>query len=126
MPDPLDDRGLPADYALDPERETTPRDVKARLDAGENLLLIDCRQPHEHDLVRLDHSVLIPLPEREDHFANELAGQEDREVVVYCRSGMRSLTFVDFLRERGFTNARSMAGGINLWNTDIEPGGLTY
>ena len=126
MPNALDHRGLPADYSLDAERETTPREVKARVDAGADLLLIDCRQPHEHDLVRLENSTLVPLPEREARFDDELAGQEGREVVVYCRSGMRSLTFVDFLRGRGFTNARSMAGGINLWNTDIQPGGLTY
>lgn len=128
MPDlpSLDARGLPVGQPFDPEREITPREVKQKLDAGEAVDLIDCRLPREHDLTHIEPSRLIPLQVFAQAFDEHLAGREDRQVVVYCRSGVRSLDFVEALRARGFTNARSMAGGINLWNSDIEPGGLVY
>ena len=119
---PLDDRGLPVGYAFKPDSEITPREVKARLDAGVDFDLIDCRRLDEWQLTHIDGATLIPLQEAPSHFAQKLDGRQHREVIVHCRSGVRSLKFVDWLRASGFTNARSMAGGILLWNRDIRPG----
>lgn len=126
----LDENGLPAGYRLDPEREITPRQLKARMDAGtqpgKDLLLIDCRREDEWEITRIEGATLIPLQELPELFDDHLAGHEDDEVVVYCRSGRRSLDFVASLRRSGFTNAKSMAGGVLLWNRDINPGGPQY
>lgn len=127
---PLDDRGLPQGYRFDDQREVTPRELKARLDAGQqpgkDFLLIDCRRPDEWEITRIDGAKLIPLQELPEHFDDELAGHEEKDVIVYCRSGRRSLEFVDSLRREGFGKARSMAGGVLLWNHDINPGGPQY
>ena len=123
---PLDDRGLPPGYLYDPAREITPREVKEKMDRGENLLLIDCRRPDEWEITRIEGARLIPLQELPEHFDDELAGQEGEEVVVYCRSGRRSLDFAQSLLRSGFRNVRSMAGGILLWNRDVNPGGPQY
>ena len=56
----------------------------------------------------------------------ELKGHENEKVVVHCRSGQRSLQFAQLLRQQGFKDAKSMAGGILLWNKDINPGGPQY
>ncbi len=126
----LDEDGLPIGYRLDAEREITPRQLKARLDAGKqpgrDFLLIDCRREDEWDITRIDGATLIPLQDLPELFDDHLAGHEQDEVVVYCRSGRRSLDFVTSLRRSGFTNARSMAGGVLLWNRDINPGGPQY
>ena len=89
-------------------------------------LLIDCRRREEWEITRIDGALLIPLQELPELFDEQLAGRERAELVVYCRSGRRSLDFVASLRRCGFINARSMAGGILLWNTDINPGGPQY
>ena len=126
MPDPirpsLDDRGLPADYPLDDVREITPRQLKAKLDAAEAVHLIDCRLPAEREVTAIEPSALVPLQQLAERFDREVAPHRDEEVVVYCRSGVRSLTFVDALRRAGFERARSLAGGINLWNSDVADG----
>ncbi len=121
----LDERGLPRGCCFDPAREITPREVKARLDAKRSILLIDCRQPHEWDLTRIDGAILIPLADLPGRLG-ELEGSEDREIIVYCRSGSRSLKFLAILEDTGFNNIRSMAGGVNLWNLDIAPGNPIY
>ena len=123
---PLDDRGLPAGQPFDPAREVTPRQVKAKLDRGEPVLLIDCRRPDEWEITHIEGARLIPLQELPEHFDDELAGHEDEQVVVYCRSGRRSLEFAAMLARQGFTNVKSMAGGILLWNRDVNPGGPQY
>lgn len=126
----LDERGLPPGYPFDSAREIMPRQVKAMLDAGqkpgEDFLLVDCRRPDEWEITHIDGAVLIPLQELPELFDDLLAGHEGDEVIVYCRSGRRSLDFVNSLRRSGFARARSMAGGVLLWNQDINPGGVQY
>ena len=124
--DELDEHGLPHGYALDAQREVTPREVKRRLDDHADFDLIDCRLPTEVAITTIAGSELIPLQQLDRAFDDKLEGREDRDVVVYCRSGQRSLQFVDYLRRQGFKNARSMAGGILLWNKDVNPGGPQY
>ncbi len=126
----LDEKGLPVGDGFDPDKEVTPRQLKARLDAGEkpgeDFLLIDCRRPDEWEITHIDGATLVPLQELPELFDDHLAGHEDKDVVVYCRSGRRSMDFVTSLRRSGFEKARSMAGGVLLWNRDIQPGGPQY
>lgn len=121
----LDERGLPVGYPFRKDWEITPREVKAKLDRKDKFLFIDCRLPNEQQITSIDGAKLIPLQQLEQRFV-ELKGHEQDEVVVYCRSGGRSLQFAQYLRSHGFGNVRSMAGGILLWNKDINPNGPQY
>ncbi|MGH7214958.1 MAG: molybdopterin-synthase adenylyltransferase MoeB [Tepidisphaeraceae bacterium] len=125
-PDPsLDARGLPPGYNFDEEMEITPREVKRKLDAGERFVFIDCRLPNEYAITHIEGTKLIPLQQIGQRM-NELADHEDEEVIVHCRSGGRSMQFAQLLKQQGFENVRSMAGGILLWNKDVNPGGPQY
>ena len=124
-PAPLDDRGLPAGYSFKPDWEITPREVKTLLDGHESFLFIDCRNQNEYDLTRIDGTRLIPLPQLAANLA-ELRQHTSEKIVVHCKSGGRSLQFAQLLRQNGFKDVRSMAGGILLWNRDINPGAPLY
>ena len=133
----LDDRGLPPEYNFDPEWEITPRQVKRKLDARAAAMatagtaetagfeLIDCRMPNEVAITTIEGSELIPLQHLSARIG-ELRGKEHDEVIVYCRSGGRSLQFAQTLKQQGFKNVKSMAGGVLLWNTDVRPDGPQY
>lgn len=126
QPDPnLDARGLPRDYPWQEGWEVTPREVKAKLDAKHKFVFIDCRLPHEAAITKIDGARLIPLQQLNQHL-DELRDHEDDEIIVHCRSGGRSLQFADILKRHGFANVKSMAGGILLWNKDVNPGGPQY
>jgi len=106
--------------------ELSPTDVKARLDSGEPIVLIDCREPHEHALTRIEGAELIPMnttPNRLQHIES-LA--EDALVVVYCHHGMRSLSVVDWLRRQAVDNCASMSGGIDQWSLTVDPAVARY
>ena len=101
--------------------EIHPRDVKARLESGEPLRLIDVREPEEFVRARIDGSRLIPmrtvparLPELED-----LAG--DATLVVLCHHGVRSAQVVGWLRRQGIEAAQSLQGGIERWSLEVDP-----
>lgn len=125
----LDERGLPPEYNFDPDWEITPRELKKKLDAraagATHFQFIDCRLPNEEKITKIDGGTLIPLQQLGARIG-ELRGKEDEEVIVYCRSGGRSLQFAQVLKQQGFKHVKSMAGGVLLWNTDINPGGPQY
>ena len=121
----LDDKGLPPGYAFKPDWETTPRQVKSMLDKGEKFFFIDCRLPSEHQITHIEGAELIPLQQIQA-FGDVLKSHLNEKVVVHCKSGGRSLQFAQILRQNGFKDATSMAGGILLWNKDINPGGPQY
>ena len=125
-PDPtLDEKGLPKGYAFKPDWEVTPREVKAKIDKGEKFFFVDCRLPNEYQITHIDGTELIPLQQIGQRFA-ELKPHAEDEVIVHCKSGARSMQFTQVLRQQGFKNAKSMAGGILTWNKDINPGGPQY
>ena len=125
-PDPsLDARGLPPNYPFKPDWEVTPRDVKQMLDRKEDFYFIDCRLPNEHQITHIEGAELIPLQQMNQH-ADKLQKNRDRKIVVHCKSGGRSMQFTQALRQAGFKDVKSMAGGILLWNKDINPGGPQY
>jgi adenylyltransferase/sulfurtransferase len=125
-PDPnLDARGLPPGYQFKPDWEVTPRDVKSLLDKGEKFVFIDCRLPNEYEITHIEGTQLLPLQQLPQR-VGELRGKENEKIVVHCKSGARSMSFTQALRQNGFKDVRSMAGGILLWNKDINPGGPQY
>jgi adenylyltransferase/sulfurtransferase len=121
----LDSRGLPPGYAFKPDWEITPREVKSMIDEKKDFVFVDCRLPNEYAITSIPGAKLLPL----QHLAQrigELKGHEQEPVVVFCRSGGRSMQFAQILRSQGFKNVKSVAGGILLWNKDINPGGPQY
>ena len=105
--------------------EISTRDVQALRASGGDLLLVDCREPEEHAVAALAGSALIPMGELPERLG-ELAGREGDRIVVYCHLGGRSLRVAHWLRGQGFQNAQSMAGGIDEWAAEIEPGMPRY
>ena len=101
----------------------TPRELKDQLGKGEKVLLLDVREPWEYALAKLEGSQLIPLGT-----LPQSLGKLDRnaEIVAYCHHGMRSLDAVSFLRSQGFSNARSLAGGIEAWALQVDPSTPRY
>jgi adenylyltransferase/sulfurtransferase len=121
----LDANGLPPGYNFDETWEVTPRQVKSLLDKHEKFVFIDCRLPNEFAITKIDGATLIPLQQLASRFG-ELKGHETEKVIVHCRSGGRSLQFAKLLKQNGFKDVKSMAGGILLWNKDVNPGGPQY
>jgi sulfur-carrier protein adenylyltransferase/sulfurtransferase len=97
--------------------EIQVEELKRRLDAGEDLLLVDVREPHEYRICNLG-GVLIPLSELPRR-VHEL--DSSREMVVHCRTGPRSAKAVAFLRQAGFRKASNLAGGVRAWAERVDP-----
>jgi len=92
-------------------------ELKQRLDRGDNLFVLDVREPHEYQICNLGGH-LIPLndlPKR----VSEL--DPSKEIVVHCKMGGRSAKAADFLRQSGFTKVHNLAGGITAWAERIDP-----
>jgi rhodanese-related sulfurtransferase len=101
-------------------REITVDELSRRLERGEKPLLLDVRQPWEHDLSRLPDSVLVPLPELAAR-APEIRPVAGQQVVCYCHHGIRSLHAAEFLARAGLSDVVSLAGGIDAWSLQIDP-----
>ncbi len=97
--------------------QMTVKELKARLDAGDNLQLIDVREPYEYQIAQIGGK-LIP----QNDVPNRLAEiDRDRAVVVQCRSGGRSQRIAEFLKQAGYPNVSNLAGGILAWSDEIDP-----
>ena len=121
----LVNEGLPANYPYQPEWEVTPRHLKQLMDDQEAFVLLDIREPHEYEISHIDPNTFIPmrqLPAQLEH----LREHEDDHVIVLCRTGVRSLEVAYFLRDQGFTDVYSLAGGINQWATTFDKSLPTY
>ncbi len=97
--------------------EIQPEELKAKLDAGEDIFILDVREPHEYQICNLD-GYLIPLGELPQR-AHEL--DSSREIVAHCRSGVRSAKAVTFLQQAGFRKVKNLAGGILAWSDKVDP-----
>src|SRR2546428_565971 len=97
--------------------EITPRELKARLDRGDDLFILDVREPHEYQICNLKGH-LLPLGELTRR-VHEL--DSSREIVAHCRSGKRSAEAVDFLRKAGFRKILNLKGGILAWSDEVDP-----
>ncbi len=114
--------GMPG-HTPEPARQDSLTDltvqaVKARLDAGEELLLLDIREPYELLINHLDGARNVPMSEIEDRLTEI---PRDRPVVVFCHHGVRSVRLIRALQEIGYTNLINMRGGIDAWSREIDP-----
>ena len=107
-----------AEVSLGSEYEITPAELKAKMDRGDGFVLVDVREPEEYAIARIDGSRLMPratLPER----LHELSTAD--EIVVHCKSGVRSGMAVDFLKQAGYRRVKNLTGGILRWSDDVDP-----
>jgi adenylyltransferase/sulfurtransferase len=111
--------GIRGEEAAAPKSMTdiSVEELKKRLDRGDDIFVLDVREPHEYQICNLG-GYLIPLndlPKR----VSEL--DSSREIVVHCKMGGRSAKAADFLRQSGFTKVHNLTGGINAWAERIDP-----
>jgi len=104
-------------------RSITVHDLKARLDAGAAVVILDVREPHEWEISAIQGSLRIP---KGQVVARAAEIPRDVEVVVHCKSGIRSRDAILMLQELGFTNLVNLVGGINAWAREIDPSLPTY
>jgi len=114
--------GIPQQEAADAAEagklpEIAPLDLKAKLDAGEDVFVLDVREPHEYDIAKIDGTTLIPLGQLAQR-VGELNSTAD--IVVHCKSGMRSGKAQKQLLEMGFSRVTNLAGGILRWSDDVD------
>jgi adenylyltransferase/sulfurtransferase len=103
--------------------EISVQDFKAMRDRGDDFVVVDVREPHEFAICSLPKSVKIPLGTLPQNL-NKLSTAD--EIVVHCKLGGRSAKAVQFLRDAGFKKVRNLAGGIDRWAAEIEPGMPRY
>jgi adenylyltransferase/sulfurtransferase len=116
-----------------PLDEITVRELKSRLDSGEHPIIVDVREPHEWQIVALDGTLRIPKGDIQTAKNAVLAGRklreetvlaqipDDQEVIIHCRSGIRSADAIRFLREAGYKNRLlNLKGGILAWADEID------
>ncbi len=100
-------------------KNITVDELKAKMDSGEGLNLIDCREPHEYEEANLG-AKLIPLGKFQTMQLDEIEGLENEEVIVHCRSGKRSAMACQILDTMGYTNTYNLEGGILAWQEKYE------
>ena len=100
-------------------QEITATELKAKMDAGEDIQLIDVRQPEEYAFAKIEGAKLIPLGEiikRMDEI------DPMRETIVQCKAGGRSATAIQALRRAGFAGElKNLRGGITAWSNEVDP-----
>ena len=99
------------------EWEISPRALEEKLKAGDDLVILDVRNPEEAQISRIPGSILIPLGELPERVA-ELNTAD--QMVVHCRMGGRSAKAVEFLRSVGFKKVKNLVGGINAWAEEVD------
>ena len=99
--------------------EISATDLKRRMDAGEDIQLIDVRQPEEWAFAKIEGAKLIPLGEILNR-VDEI--DENRETVIHCKAGMRSANAVQALQRAGFKgDLKNLKGGITAWSNEVDP-----
>src|SRR5688572_4932844 len=101
----------------------TSRELKAELDRGEHVVIVDVREPQEFQINRLPDSILMPLGDLPKRYV-EL--DPNANIVTQCKSGMRSAKAQDFLRSKGFTRVRNLTGGVLGWIDQVDPSQPKY
>jgi adenylyltransferase/sulfurtransferase len=104
-------------------RQITPKELKARLDAKEDIVLIDVREPHEREICHIGGE-LIPKDTITQHLDRI---PHDKDVIIYCRSGGRSQSVANQLAsQHGFTNLINLSGGVLRWSDEVDPSVKKY
>jgi adenylyltransferase/sulfurtransferase len=105
------------------EWETTSVDLKKRIDEGDDVFILDVREPNEYQICRIPGSVLIPLGELPRRYA-ELP--KDKDIVAHCKMGGRSAKAQEFLQSVGFKRVKNLRGGILDWIDKVDPSQPKY
>ena len=106
--------------------EISVKEVRAKQEGGEAFILVDVREPNELELASLPEEAFISMPlsdlreRRLDAVPEPLNENKEADVVVFCHKGLRSAQVTVFLRQQGWTNVVSMAGGIDSWAEEID------
>jgi sulfur-carrier protein adenylyltransferase/sulfurtransferase len=103
--------------------EMTVLELKAHMDRGDDVFVLDVREPHEYEINRLPGATLIPLGALPERFT-EL--DPAREIVCQCRSGVRSARAASFLRDHGFKRVKNLKGGVLAWVDQVDPSQPKY
>ena len=109
--------GIGAEPAYD-GAEITAEELRDEWQRNPELVVIDVREPHEHEIAHIDGAVLVPLGELPDRLG-ELDGHH--EIVTHCHHGARSLKALEILKAAGFSKVRSLRGGIDAWAVNVDP-----
>lgn len=96
----------------------TPEQFEARRRAGEDLLLVDVREPEEYEIARVEGARLLPLSRFSEWAA---ALDPERETVFICHHGIRSAQVCAFLSRQGFGRIYNLVGGIDRWSVEVDP-----
>jgi molybdopterin/thiamine biosynthesis adenylyltransferase/rhodanese-related sulfurtransferase/molybdopterin converting factor small subunit len=111
-------QAAPAQETKVNEGEISVTELKQKMDRGDQFVLIDVREPHEYRICSIPGSTLIPLGEVPRRL-NELDPQAD--IVIHCKSGMRSAKACGILKQAGFAQVRNVVGGILAWSDQVDP-----
>jgi rhodanese-related sulfurtransferase len=104
--------------------EIHPEDVARKIENGEDIILLDVRTPEEYGEVHLENSLLLPVGELTAKTLVDIGlgeNTKDKEIIIYCRSGGRSKQAYDIMYALGYTNIKSIAGGMIHWQEDNYP-----
>ncbi|MGA7830849.1 MAG: rhodanese-like domain-containing protein [Terracidiphilus sp.] len=96
--------------------QITVKELKRRIDAGENPYILDVREPFEYVIAHIGGR-LIPMNEIPRRLAEI---DREREIIVHCHHGVRSQRVAEFLQQQGFPRVVNLAGGINAWSEEID------
>jgi rhodanese-related sulfurtransferase len=99
--------------------EITPEQLKQKLDAKEDLVVLDVREPWEFDTAKIVGAKLIPMNEIPARVNQELDPEE--HIVVMCHHGVRSANVAAWMQQQGFERVQSLRGGIDQWSRTIDP-----
>jgi rhodanese-related sulfurtransferase len=98
--------------------EISAEDVKGKIDAGEEFVLLDVREPWEFEAAHMEGAKLIPMGDVPSRAHQEL--DLENPIVVVCHHGVRSMNVTAWLRQQGFEKAQSMRGGIDAWSRRVD------
>ncbi len=109
--------------------EISPTQLKERLDAGDKIVLLDVRDAHELIIANLDEAIKpihIPKGELNDRMSEIEPFKNDIDIVVFCRTGKRSVECSAILQEAGFTRILNLTGGLHAWSDDVDCSVMKY
>lgn len=98
-------------------KDISPTELAKRMESGEEVLLIDVREPEEYEVARIEGAHLMPLS-RFHEWAGSL--NTEAEIIFICHHGIRSAQVCRFLSREGFSKLCNLAGGIDLWSTEVD------
>lgn len=104
--------------------EVYPSDVADKIENKEDIILLDVRTPEEYAEIHLENALLLPVGELSANTLSDIGlgeSAKDKEIIIYCRSGARSKQAYDVMKSLGYTNIKSVAGGMIHWQEDNYP-----